>query len=141
MRLSSKSSAKVGRGMPAAPPRARQLAIGAVRTPRLSTVADLPGTQTSSEHGGILLASLFFVAALGITLGSYLLLVRNDYVLTARSQSWNATMAVAEAGAEEALAQLNPGPFVTPTMIDRSANNWFYDDDRLYKPAPRILTN
>src|SRR3954468_11713261 len=94
-----------------------------------------------SEDGGVLLASLFVVAALGITLGSYLLLVRNDYVLTARSQAWNATLAVAEAGVEEALAQLNPGPFVAPNMVDRSANNWFYDDDRRYKPAPRILTN
>jgi hypothetical protein len=89
----------------------------------------------------VLLASLFVVAALGITLGSYLLLVRNDYVLTARSQSWNTTMAVAEAGVEEALAQLNPAPFVTPGMVDRSANNWLHDDDGLYKAAPRILTN
>src|SRR5689334_7688234 len=93
------------------------------------------------EQGAILLASLFVVGVLGITLGSYLLLVRNDYVLTARSQSWNAALAVAEAGAEEALAQLNPGPFVSPSMVDLSANQWNRDDDGFYKPAPRILAN
>jgi hypothetical protein len=93
------------------------------------------------EQGAILLASLFVVAVLGITLGSYLLLVRNDYVLTARSQYWNATLSLAEAGAEEALAQLNPGPFVSPSMVDRSANQWPRDEDGFYKPAPRILAN
>jgi hypothetical protein len=93
------------------------------------------------EDGAVLLASLFVVGILGVTLGSYLLLVRNDYVLTARSQHWNATLAVAEAGAEEALAQLNPGPFVAPSMIDRSANHWDCDADGFYKPAPRILGN
>jgi hypothetical protein len=93
------------------------------------------------EQGAVLLASLFVVAVLGIALGSYLLLVRNDYVLTARSQSWNAALAVAEAGAEEALAQLNPGPFVAPSMVDRSANQWARDEDGLYKPAPRLLAN
>ncbi len=95
----------------------------------------------SREQGAVLLASLFVVGVLGITLGSYLLLVRNDYVLTARSQNWNAALVVAEAGAEEALAQLNPGPFVAPSMVDRSANQWGRDDDGLYRPAPRVLAN
>jgi hypothetical protein len=97
--------------------------------------------RLSREQGAVLLASLFVVGVLGITLGSYLLLVRNDYVLTARSQNWNAALTVAEAGAEEALAQLNPGPFVAPSMVDRSANQWGRDDDGFYKPAPRILAN
>jgi len=93
------------------------------------------------EHGAILLASLFVVGVLGITLGSYLLLVRNDYVLTARSQHWNTTLGAAEAGAEEALAQLNPGPFVSPSMVDRSANHWDHDADGFYKSPPRTFTN
>ncbi len=109
-------------------------------TRQCSTLESEGRFYSHEEGGGVLLASLFVVAALGITLGSYLLLVRNDYVLTARSQSWNGTMAVAEAGVEEALAQLNPGPFVSPSMVDRSANNWLYDDDRLYKSPPRILS-
>ena len=97
--------------------------------------------NSPSERGAVLLASLFVVGVLGVTLGSYLLLVRNDYVLTARSQYWNSTLAVAEAGAEEALAQLNPGPFVAPSMIDRSANRWNCDSDGFYKPAPRVLAD
>jgi hypothetical protein len=141
MRLTSESLTKVWRGVPTAPSHARRFAIGAVGTPRPTGLAQLCNRKNSSENGGVLLASLFVVGALGITLGSYLLLVRNDYVLTARSQSWNATMAVAEAGVEEALAQLNPGSFVSPTMVDRSANNWSYDDDRLYKAPPRTLGN
>src|SRR5258705_13751544 len=89
--------------------------------------------RLSREQGAVLLASLFVVGVLGISLGSYLLLVRNDYVLTARSQNWNAALVVAEAGAEEALAQLNPGQFVAPSMVDRCANQWERDEDGLYK--------
>jgi len=105
-----------------------------------SRLAALP-RHPLRERGAVLLASLFVVGVLGITLGSYLLLVRNDYVLTARSQHWNAALVVAEAGAEEALAQLNPGPFVPPSSVDRSANNWERDEDGRYKPAPRVLGN
>lgn len=94
-----------------------------------------------SQQGAVLLASLFVVGILGVTLGSYLLLVRNDYVLTARSQYWNTTLAIAEAGAEEALAQLNPGPFVSPSAINRSANQWDRDEDGFYKSATRLLAN
>jgi hypothetical protein len=101
----------------------------------------LYGCRRLREQGAVLLASLFVVGVLGITLGSYLLLVRNDYVLTARSQNWNSALAVAEAGAEEALAQLNPGPFVAPSTVDRSANQWGRDEDGFYKPTPRILAN
>jgi hypothetical protein len=104
---------------------------------RLSPFAARP----SRERGAVLLASLFVVGVLGITLGSYLLLVRNDYVLTARSQNWNSALVVAEAGAEEALAQLNPGPFVPPSSLNRCANQWDQDEDGLYKPTPRILAN
>src|ERR1051326_5177050 len=93
-----------GGGTPPPPAsRARGFAMGGVGTPRPTGLAQLCNRKNSSENGGVLLASLFVVGDLGITLGSYLLLVRNDYVLTARSQSWNATMAVAEAGVEEAL--------------------------------------
>src|SRR5580765_4348956 len=97
--------------------------------------------HSSREQGAVLLASLFVVGVLGITLGSYLLLVRNDYVLTARSQNWTTALVVAEAGAEEALAQLNPGPFVPAYALDRCANQWEGDEDGLSKPAPRILGN
>ena len=44
---------------------------------------------------------------LGLTLGSYLLMVRAESVSVARSQAWNAALVVAGGGVEEALAALN----------------------------------
>ena len=70
--------------------------------------------------GGVLLITLFIGAAIGIALGSYLLLVRAQNVSVVRSQAWNGALAMAEAGAEEALAQLNPGALEKTIYVDRT---------------------
>src|SRR6185369_8420285 len=65
-----------------------------------------------SECASTLMVTLFMVGLLGFFLFAYLYLVRTQRGFVARSQGWNAALAMAEAGVEEALAQLNPGASV-----------------------------
>jgi hypothetical protein len=57
----------------------------------------------------------------------------------ARSEAWNSALVMAESGAEEALAQVNPG--VSVASIDFWANGWGLPADGLYGPKSRSLTN
>jgi hypothetical protein len=91
------------------------------------------------ERGSALLVTLFVTTALLIGIGSYLLLVRAQYVSVERSQAWNNAMTMAESGAEEALAQLNPG--WTPDEVDRTANGWGAPSGGFYGPVSRNVTN
>ena len=86
------------------------------------------------ERGYILLMSLGFSLVIGITLGSYLLLVRQEDQTVARSQRWNSALAMAEAGVDEALAQMNESPH------DFSANGWGTSGGTTYGPVSRTLT-
>ena len=78
----------------------------------------IPSQKLRREPGFILLSTLGFVLVIGITLGSYLLLVRQEDQTVVRSQCWNNALAMAEAGVDEALAQMNASP------NDFSANGW-----------------
>jgi hypothetical protein len=97
--------------------------------------------KQNREGGSALLVTLFVTTALLIGIGSYLLLVRAQYVSVVRSQAWNAAMTMAESGAEEALAQLNPGVIVNLPTIDRTANGWGAPSGGLYGPMSRTVTN
>ncbi len=57
--------------------------------------------------GSVMLITLFIALGLGLVLASYLLLIRAQYVSVVRSQAWHSALTMAEAGVEEALAQLN----------------------------------
>lgn len=83
------------------------------------------------------MVTLFIASLLGIFLVFYLNLINGQRNLVARSQAWNASLTLAEAGAEEALAQLNPGaPWPT---VDRSANGWGGPANGFYGPMARSL--
>ena len=73
-------------------------------------------------HGSALLASLFTIGVLSLILASYLSMSQRQTVSVARSQAWNAAMAVAEGGVEEALAQLNRG--IGAGAVNLSVNGW-----------------
>jgi hypothetical protein len=60
-----------------------------------------------SEQGSVLLIALILSAIMGITLASYLIMTQAQNVSVARSQTWNAAMAVTEAGVEDGLALIN----------------------------------
>jgi len=88
--------------------------------------------------GSVLMIALLVALILGLTLASYLLLVRSQNASVMRSQAWNRALAVAEAGIEEALAQLNPAALNFNTNIDRAANGWG-SSGGFYGPAQRAL--
>jgi len=86
----------------------------------------------------VLLASLLFIAILSLVLASYLGLSAAQTVSVARSQAWNAAIAVAEAGVEESLAQLNAG--IGIGALNLAANGWEAKAGGNYGPLqPRYL--
>jgi Tfp pilus assembly protein PilX len=96
-------------------------------------------TSKHPERGSTLMVTLFMVGLLSFFLFAYLYLVRTQRGFVARSQAWNAAMGMAEAGIEEALAQLNPG--APAPVIDRTANGWGAANGGIYGPVSRTLTN
>jgi hypothetical protein len=61
----------------------------------------------SGEHANVLMVTLVIAGIIGLVLASYLTLVRSQYTSVVRSQSWNASVALMEAGVEEAMTHLN----------------------------------
>ncbi|HEY6169664.1 MAG TPA: hypothetical protein VI454_16615 [Verrucomicrobiae bacterium] len=59
------------------------------------------------RDGSALIVALIVTAIIGINLVSYLALVRQQNRLNMRSLTWNSAIALAEAGAEEAIAHMN----------------------------------
>jgi hypothetical protein len=70
------------------------------------------------EQGYLLLITVTFALIIGIALGSYLLLCNQEDKTVVRSERWNNALAMAEAGADEALAQMNASP------ANFAANSW-----------------
>jgi hypothetical protein len=92
-----------------------------------------------ARQGSVLVVTLVTGALIGIALVSYLGLVHHQNATVTRSQCWNAALAAAEAGVEEALAQLNPGKLTT--NINRAANGWSLSGGSYSPPAARTLLN
>jgi Tfp pilus assembly protein PilX len=95
--------------------------------------------RQSREQGTVLLVTLFITVLFGMFLFSYLYLVRTQSATVARSQAWNSALALAEAGAEEALAQLNPG--ASQTNANLSGNGWGAPAGGFYGPVSRSLAS
>ncbi len=94
-------------------------------------------TSHRCQAGSILLVSLITCAILGGILASYLMLVQTQSISVMRSQAWNASLALTEAGIEEALSQLNRNaPFFDPAEATNnlSANSWTRVGNTYYAP-------
>lgn len=63
--------------------------------------------DNNPKHGSVLVVSLLISAIIGITLASYLIMTQAQNASVHRSQVWNTSMTIAEAGVEDALALLN----------------------------------
>ncbi|MGN6641676.1 MAG: hypothetical protein ACTHKU_01600, partial [Verrucomicrobiota bacterium] len=63
--------------------------------------------RKAKEMGGTLLVTLFICTILGASTVGYLALTEQQNSNSVRSQSWNLTIALVEAGLEEGLQQLN----------------------------------
>jgi hypothetical protein len=88
-----------------------------------------------NRDASVLLASLVFIAVLSLVVASYLGLSAAQTVSVARSQAWNAAIAVAEAGVEESLAQLNAG--IGIGALNLAANGWEAKAGGNYGPQQR----
>src|SRR5437667_5583067 len=86
-------------------------------------------------HGSALLASLIAITILSMILASYLAMSQRQSVSVARCQAWNAAIAVAEGGVEEAMAQLKRGG--GPGELNRAANGWGNKSGGKYGPQQR----
>jgi len=84
-------------------------------------------TQFSQQrlHGSVLLVTLVITGILGFTLASYLTLIGNQNRSVVRSQNWNTSIPLAEAGIEEAIVHLNKN--CTSNDITRDPVNWNAD--------------
>src|SRR6516225_2373925 len=91
--------------------------------------------RRQSNQGSALLVTLVFAVVCGITLGSYFTLASQEHQMVVRSQNWNASLAMAEAGVDEALAQMN-----TTNVLggDFSVNSWGGSGTN-YGPVRRVL--
>src|SRR5206468_3714171 len=84
----------------------------------------------SHQAGSVLMLTLFLAIILGTTLASYLYWVRTQNLLVSESQAWNSALAIAEAGIEEGMAQINinAGNIGAANILDYSSsitsNNW-----------------
>ncbi len=79
-------------------------------------------------QASVLIVTLIITAILGTTLAAYLLMVQNQNLSVVRSQTWNSSMAVTEAGIEDGLQLLNKyaGNFIglTNWTLTYAADGW-----------------
>ncbi len=75
--------------------------------------------------GNTLLLTLMITGLIGFLLATYLSLVRTQNMATIRSQAWNATIPVVEAGIEDALMHLN-----THGETNLACDGWQYLDGK-----------
>src|SRR6476646_5250179 len=94
--------------------------------------------RSRSESGSTLLIVLGIALLMGIAATSYLMLVSSQHRLAAQSQSWNIGLALAEAGIEDGLGQINVN---FGTNYQGSAlTNWSFSGNA-YGPKTQTLSN
>jgi hypothetical protein len=93
----------------------------------------------AAESGSVLIVTLGISVVLVITLAGYLYWVRTQNLLVAQSQAWNRALVDAEAGIEDAMAQINVAVGTSdPTNYTTSAiykNAWPVSGS-VYGPRP-----
>jgi hypothetical protein len=97
--------------------------------------------RNSPHSAQILLITLVSCGILGLTLASTLVLVQGQALSVARSMGWNASLAMTEAGIEEALTHLNRNaPFLdlAEATNQLAAHGWIRDGN-VYRAPRRYL--
>ena len=88
------------------------------------------------EQGSVLLVTLLVTAIMGITLASYLIMIQTQNTSVVRSQTWNSSIAITEAGVEDALQLINKnsGNFQNLTNWPATAgnDNWALISPKVY---------
>jgi len=88
---------------------------------------------TTTVHGHVIILTLIVCILLGLVLVSVISLGTNEGQLTARSQSWNGAIPIAEAGIEEAFTHLKYCP------TNRASNGWTLAATGDYYTKSRIM--
>jgi hypothetical protein len=96
------------------------------------------------EQGNTLVLTLVMILTIGTVLASYLGLIGSRYRVTVRSQAWNTTMPVLEAGIEEALTHLqddlnNPG--ANGWQLRTISGQQVYSKQRTFTDGSYFLVN
>src|ERR1044071_1363779 len=87
--------------------------------------------RRSPIDGTVLLVTLALCVILGVLMGSYLSIIKSQHFSVARAQAWNSALVAAEAGVEEAMAQLNDTNLLKlgiQTYQGFNANKWLPPD-------------
>src|SRR5215470_6698921 len=79
-----------------------------------------------AEQGTVMMVCLMVAGVIGATLASYLVMTQNQNVSIFRSQTWNGSMAVTEAGIEDGLQLINrfAGSMDDVTKWTNYTGNW-----------------
>jgi len=87
----------------------------------------LKNLKRNDCNASVLLITIGICLILGILMGSYLTVIKTQHFSVARARAWNSAIVVAEAGVEEALAQLNDTNLIKlglETPQGFNANKW-----------------
>ncbi len=87
-------------------------------------------SPSSNSSGGILIVTVVMTGIIGLSLAGYMDYTKSQNMSVMRSLAWNSTIAVLEAGIEEALAQINVLVLATDDEKARYIKNgWDYDEN------------
>jgi hypothetical protein len=100
----------------------------------------------SKRRAGVLILTVLLFAFAALFLATYFLLTQSEYTSVARSQAWNNSMALAEAGVEDALALINKNAGAigrTTNWSDTavSADHWTLVTNNVYSMTRWMGTN
>ena len=77
-----------------------------------------------STEGGVLVVTIVICALVGLMLSAYLSMVSSQHSFTQRSQVWNNTISMCEAGIEETMAHIN---HINTPSNNFAINGWVRD--------------
>jgi len=93
-------------------------------------------TQSSKKSdASTMIATAILAVFVAGFLGTYLLIVSNEYRAVARSQTWNSAISMAESGAEDALALINKtkDTSITDWVLSAKADGWDTNNQTTYQ--------
>src|SRR5438552_5036675 len=94
--------------------------------------------KQSAQQGTVMLVTLMVAGVIGATLASYLLMTQNQNVSIYRSQTWNTSMAVTEAGIEDGLQLINHFAGSFDNIENWTNNNYTTSDGWDYDTVAKV---
>ncbi len=96
----------------------------------------IQATTARRQSGSVILMCLMISALIGLTLASYLVLTQSQMVSVARSQTWNTTITLSEAGIEDGLQLINKYSGIWGQLTNwpttAAADNWTFISPNVY---------